>query len=128
MRSSEELRQAVRHGVRMGRPTLVVHATAVQGDHSGETESVADADVRVGFVVSKAVGNAVTRNRVKRRLRHLATAELAVTPPGTRIVVRALPRAATNPNELPADLGKAWEKAVHRLREGQRVAPRRAAP
>ena len=26
---------------------------------------------RVGFVVSKAVGNAVIRNRVKRRLRHL---------------------------------------------------------
>ena len=35
---------------------------------------------RVGFVVSKAVGNAVTRNRVKRRLRHLAREHVIVAP------------------------------------------------
>ena len=36
----------------------------------------ADGPVQVGFTVSKAVGNAVTRNRVKRRLRHLTREHL----------------------------------------------------
>jgi len=49
---------------------------------------------RVGFVVSRAVGPAVTRNRVRRRLRHLATQHLDRLPPGARVVVRALPRSA----------------------------------
>ncbi len=138
MQSSDELRLAVRQGVRMGRPTLVVHATlvddAVTQPHRTTPSSWSPAgptehpDVRVGFVVSKAVGNAVTRNRVKRRLRHLATLSLPVTPPGTRIVVRALPRAATNPQEVAGDLDKAWEKAVHRLNERQRRVSRRATP
>ena len=118
MRNSDEFRAAVRGGVRMGRPTLVVHVTQCPGDKA----------VRVGFVVSKAVGNAVTRNRVKRRLRHLTAAALPTTPPGTRAVVRALPRAATNPLEVPADLDKAWEKALHRLGERERRTTRRAGP
>jgi ribonuclease P protein component len=116
MQSSEEFRAAVRGGVRLGRSTLVVHAT--------RTES--QADVRIGFVVSKSVGNAVTRNRVKRRLRHLSMAALPVTPPGTRIVVRALPRAASRPQELADDLDRAWEKALHRLEERPTRASRRA--
>ena len=50
---------------------------------------------RVGFVVSKAVGNAVTRNRVKRRLRHLARERLDVAARRAAVlVVRALPAAA----------------------------------
>ncbi|ADD46101.1 ribonuclease P protein [Stackebrandtia nassauensis DSM 44728] len=50
---------------------------------------------RAGFIVSKAVGPAVTRNKVKRRLRHLAAPRLAGWPNGTDVVVRALPAAAT---------------------------------
>ena len=45
----------------------------------------------VGFVVSKAVGNAVTRNRVKRRLRAVVQGHLPEMPREVRIVVRALP-------------------------------------
>ena len=71
----------------MGRPTLVVHAGRVDGSDG----------TRVGFVVSKQVGNAVVRNRVKRRLRHLAADQLPSTPPGLDLVVRALPAAATSP-------------------------------
>ncbi len=67
---------------------------------------------RVGFVVSKAVGNAVVRNRVKRRLRHLVATLDA--PAGARVVVRALPPAATNPN-LADDLRFAWDKALRRV-------------
>lgn len=49
---------------------------------------------RVGFVVSKAVGDAVTRNRVKRILRHAVAARLTAIGDGQDIVVRALPPAS----------------------------------
>jgi ribonuclease P protein component len=106
MRRSEDFRRTVRSGVRIGRPTLVLHA--MPAAHSGQ--------VRVGFLVGRAVGNAVTRNRVRRRLRHLAAAEVARTPAPVDVVVRALPRAATAPTELPVDFASAWSQALTRLR------------
>lgn len=50
---------------------------------------------RVGLVVSKAVGPAVTRTRVKRRLRAQAAELLPLLPAGTDVVIRANPAAAT---------------------------------
>jgi ribonuclease P protein component len=105
LNSSEDFRSTIRRGVRVGRPSLVLHAGSTP-DRDG---------VRVGFVVSKAVGNAVTRNRVKRRLRHLAAAELSRTPGGVDVVVRALPRSAEPGTDLAAELTAAWAKAVRRL-------------
>jgi ribonuclease P protein component len=65
----------------------------------------------VGFVVSKAVGNAVVRNRVKRRLRHLAREHLASLPGSAVLVVRALPAAGTaSGTELAADLSRCLER------------------
>lgn len=49
---------------------------------------------RVGFIVGKNVGNAVTRNVVKRRLRSAAAEWLTAHPSGFDVVVRALPPAA----------------------------------
>ena len=49
---------------------------------------------QVGFVVSKAVGNAVVRNRVKRQLRHLTREHLTELPGRGVLVVRANPAAA----------------------------------
>jgi ribonuclease P protein component len=49
----------------------------------------------VGLVVGRAVGNAVARNQVKRRLRHLVRERLGSLPGGAVLVVRALPPAAT---------------------------------
>ena len=82
---SDAFRVTVRSGHRSGSRTLVVHLD--RGD--------SDAPVRAGFVVSKAVGNAVVRNRVKRRLRHLAAQRLGRLPAGGVLVVRAQPLAAT---------------------------------
>lgn len=48
----------------------------------------------VGFVVSKAVGNAVVRNKVKRRMRALVAERLTTLPRGSLVVVRALPASA----------------------------------
>jgi ribonuclease P protein component len=48
-------------------------------------------------VVSRAVGGAVVRNRVRRRLRHLVRDHLDQVPAGSALVVRALPAAATAP-------------------------------
>jgi ribonuclease P protein component len=108
---SGDFRTTIRRGVRVGRSTLVLHAGA-RPDADG---------VRVGLVVSKAVGNAVTRNRVKRRLRHLAARHLvgsspaAGRPPGIDVVLRALPAAASAGAELSTDLTGAWAKALARL-------------
>lgn len=56
---------------------------------TGNAESMA------GFAVSKAVGGAVIRNRVKRRLRAIMASLLPTLPAGTSVVVRALPRSAS---------------------------------
>lgn len=105
MRRSEDFRRTVHSGVRIGRPTLVLHAAPASGA----------AEVRFGFVVGRSVGNAVTRNRVRRRLRHLAAAQVPGTPGAVHVVVRALPRAATAPSEVPTDFASAWPQAVARL-------------
>ena len=46
---------------------------------------------RFGFIVAKTVGNAVTRNRVRRRLRALSRELVQRVPLGTDVVMRALP-------------------------------------
>jgi ribonuclease P protein component len=51
----------------------------------------------VGFVVSRAVGPAVTRNRVRRRLREAVRARIGELPHGSLLVVRANPAAAAVP-------------------------------
>lgn len=67
---------------------------------------------RAGFVVSKAVGPAVVRNKVRRRLRHLVRERLADLPPGSTLVVRALPAAAeATYQRLGADLDDALSAA-----------------
>jgi ribonuclease P protein component len=68
---------------------------------------------KVGFVVSKAVGGAVIRHRVARRLRHLMRDRVGVLPAGTLVVVRALPPAATASSR---DLGKDLDAVFRKLR------------
>ena len=105
LRDPEDFRTAVRRGVRVSRGTLVVHAL--------RTESP---PTRAGFVVSKAVGNAVVRNRVKRRLRHLVAEAMATTTVPMDVVVRALPAASRRPPDaLRADLRSAWNASAERL-------------
>ena len=84
-------------------------AMAIAHNHpSGKAEPS-----RAGFIVSRAVGNAVNRNRVKRRLRHLAAGALGSVPFPVDVVVRALPPATTG--DLAGDFDSALATCLDRL-------------
>jgi ribonuclease P protein component len=90
LRRREDFSLAVRKGRRASSGSLVVHLVTPEIASDPARSPVA----RAGFVVSKAVGDAVTRNKVKRRLRHLMRQHLTDVPPGSDVVVRVLPAAA----------------------------------
>ena len=99
---------AIRGGRRAGTRTLVLHLGDSRLDES-----------RVGFVVSKAVGNAVHRNRVKRRLRHVVRDRLESLPDRSLLVVRALPASSTATYDA---LGQDFDAAFRRVdRPGPRA-------
>ena len=49
---------------------------------------------RFGFIVSRQVGSAVTRNTVRRRLKAVCAEALPLVRGGASVVIRALPSAA----------------------------------
>jgi ribonuclease P protein component len=106
MRHGAEFALTVRTGTRTGRPRVVGHLL-VREDPLHRREPA-----RVGFVVSRAVGPAVTRNRVKRQLRALMRGYLQLLPGGSLLVVRANAAAAhASHPDLAADL----ESVISRL-------------
>ncbi|WP_067843362.1 ribonuclease P protein component [Nocardia lijiangensis] len=97
--------RTVRRGQRIGRRDLVVHALVhgydgVMGADERHGAPVATGALvrvggpRFGLIVSKAVGSAVVRHRVARRLRHMCAQVITELPPDADIVIRALPGAA----------------------------------
>lgn len=110
MRTSSQFSAAFRSGTRSGRRNVVVY-----------TAQIPEKTTRIGFIVSKAVGNAVIRNRVKRRLRELAAATVTAYPHGLYIAVRALPASAhAGWEELRTDYEGAVEASLKKLsREDQ---------
>lgn len=114
LRRRQDFATAVRRGRRAGRPLLVVH---LRDSHTTDPHAAGGSapPVRAGFVVSKAVGGAVQRNMVKRRLRHLVRDRLPLLPPGSLVVVRALPGAGTADHaELARDLDAALARLLGR--------------
>ena len=103
MRRRAEFTLAVRRGRRAGRPHVVVHLL--------DREDI-DAPPLVGFIVARVVGNAVIRNRTRRRLRHIAQAHVARLPRGSLLVVRANPSAGTARYE---ELAEEFDSALPRL-------------
>ncbi len=103
MRRRTDFATAIREGSRFGR-SLVVGHLCVRGS--------TDEPPRVGFIVNRAVGQAVVRNRVRRRLRHLAAGYLQSLPRGSLLVLRANPRAAT---AKQADLAAELDVVVRAL-------------
>lgn len=136
LRRREDFATAVRRGRRAGRPTLVVHLRQVRQDSGGGPGGAGQQSsgnphvapealppARAGFVVSKAVGPAVVRNRVKRRLRHLVRDRVDGLPAGSLVVVRALPPAAAAEY---AELARDLDAALRRLLD--RAGPPEAVP
>lgn len=104
LRRSDDFRRAVRSGRRAARRVVVLHVLAQAGEPG---------PARVGFVVNKAVGNAVLRNRVHRRLRAVLATRLSDLPAGSLTVVRALPSsAAASYDELAADVDGALTRVL----------------
>lgn len=98
--------------VRAGTRLIVVHAIA--------TDARTDCPPRVGFAVSRAVGNAVVRNRVQRRLRAQLAARIPSLPSGVDLLVRATPASA---DATSAQLGAAVDDALPRVLGRLRPAP-----
>jgi ribonuclease P protein component len=104
--TAAEFSAVVRRGVASSRSSVVVHVGVLPGDRRG-----------VGLAVSRSVGGAVVRNRVKRRLRAILASRLESLPERTGCVVRALPSAgAASFGQLEDDVDAAFARAIGKLR------------
>lgn len=116
MRNSADFSVTVRSGARTGRRNLVLYAAGTGGSEPS----------RYGFIVARSVGNAVTRNLVKRRLRAAAAQSLHERPEGITVVVRALPAAAqASWEQLASDYRGALTSSLGKL-DSPRHAGRRS--
>ena len=91
---------------------MVVHLVSRAAPGPTDPTDLQPAPPRVGLVVGRAVGPAVVRNQVKRRLRHVLRSRLESLPPGADVVVRAAPSAA---GASSAALGSDVDAALGRL-------------
>ena len=80
--------------VRRGRRSATAHVVVSVVRRPSGAPVGPDEPTRFGFIVAKTVGNAVTRNTVRRRLKAIAHELLQQDPTGLDVVIRALPAAA----------------------------------
>ena len=115
---SEFLR--IRGGARCPTPPFVLETKA-------RTDPAASGEPpRFGFTVTKAMGGAVDRNRIRRRLKAAVTAVApAAARAGQDYVVIARKDALDRPFE---DLKKDLERAFHRVHHAPAAKPRTKKP
>lgn len=112
MRRSEDFRRVMRAGRAYARPAFVLHALASP-----------DGGRALGIVCGRRVGNAVTRNRVKRRVREIFRTAPEYFRPGWWFVVATRPAIATI---AFADLARELHLGLAALTaEGTHAAPPR---
>ncbi|MFL6239032.1 MAG: ribonuclease P protein component [Actinomycetes bacterium] len=108
MRHHQSFSATVSAGRRASRRTLTVHVLP----NADDTVTVP----QVGFVVSKSVGGAVVRTRVRRRLRHIVRSRLEdmqAQAGRCAVVVRAGAASAEADSEaLAADFEQAFSAAL----------------
>lgn len=131
MRRRGEFETAIRRGRRAGRSCLTVHLFVAPHSISIDDHASGDAAVlvgsggpRIGFVVGRGVGGAVTRNTVRRRLRHLIKGRLDELPADALVVIRALPPAgAASSAALATELDAALERLLSKNIESGLAGP-----
>jgi ribonuclease P protein component len=82
--SADDFRVVLRRGRRVAAGSVVVSIMPTSDD----------TDARFGFIVTKKVGNAVSRNKVRRRMRAIARELVDGGLTGMDVVVRAAPSAS----------------------------------
>ncbi|MEV8338146.1 ribonuclease P protein component [Leucobacter sp. NPDC077196] len=109
----EDYRQTVRAGRRVGGALCITHAVL----RSPEAEA------RFGFIISKAVGNAVTRNLVRRRMKSIVDERIHAGMTGIDVVFRALPACAeASFTELRREINRALDRVQNeQTRSGSHV-------
>ncbi|MFT4232888.1 MAG: ribonuclease P protein component [Leucobacter sp.] len=102
----EDYRRAVRSGRRVGGAFCITHAVLrASGDPA-----------RFGFIVSKAVGNAVTRNLIRRRMKTVVERRIHAGIGAVDVVFRALPAIAAAPfDELEREMNRALDRVEREL-------------
>ncbi|WP_192497001.1 ribonuclease P protein component [Gulosibacter chungangensis] len=81
----DDYRRISRRGHRVGARGLVVLA---------ELHVDATAPTRFGFIITKRVGVAVVRNRLRRRLKAISRELLILVPTGASFIIRVFPEVA----------------------------------
>ncbi|WP_051212908.1 ribonuclease P protein component [Rubritepida flocculans] len=112
-----EFLRAAREGAKVARGALLLQALPRQ-----------DSATRLGFTATKKIGNAVTRNRAKRRLRAAARLALAAEPaPGWDLVLIAREQTARCPF---AEIARALDSALVKagVRAGGPTLPETSRP
>ena len=91
---------------------LILQVLRHRTDHGQSVADVGESGMRVGYTASRRVGNAVARNRAKRRLRALAKEVLpARAAAGCDYVLIARTETVNRPfNALRGDLLRALER------------------
>ena len=96
MRAAADFTETTRRGTKVARGPVVVYLLPSDDPRPAVA----------GLIVGKVVGGSVQRHRAARRIRAALAPLMADLDPGTRIVVRALVGADTDPG-LPAVVGEA---------------------
>ena len=108
-----DFRTAVRRGRRVGTSAVVLHVFDRQSIDKQTMERPGSEPSRFGFIVTKAVGGAVIRNLVRRRLRAVSRDLLPTLPGGKDIVMRALPGSDQVPwATLHAEIARGLDRSV----------------
>lgn len=107
-------------GRKFATPGLVLQARRRNEPNETGSETI----IRVGFTATKKIGNAVTRNRIKRRLRALAREILTESgKPGYDYVL--IGRAMT-PDRAYSDLVDDLTKALHMVGRPPKASRKKA--
>ncbi|MEL6298435.1 MAG: ribonuclease P protein component [Pseudomonadota bacterium] len=118
----------VRNGARASKPAFLVEGKRRRNATADTLGDASSATPRIGFTITKKIGNAVVRNRIRRRLKG-ALQELAdgCAHEDTDYVVVARKPAADQPfAQLRADLEDALAAASHKLADPSAPGRRRS--